>query len=60
MFICVRACVPACVRACVCVTLKFFSIYHNTVQVMIKHVCQSDNNIQDLLISSRLNDLTNC
>ena len=35
---------------------------------MIKYVCESDNNIQgesdnniqDLLISSRLNDLTNC
>ena len=27
---------------------------------MIKHVCYSDNDIQDLLISSRLNDLTNC
>ena len=27
---------------------------------MIKYDCSSDNNIQDLLISSRLNDLTNC
>ena len=27
---------------------------------VIKYVCQSDNNIQDLLILSRLNDLSNC
>ena len=27
---------------------------------MIKYVYQSDKNIQDLLISSCLNDLTNC
>ena len=53
-------------------TLKFFSIYHNTnckvlylsfgpsKEVVINYVCLSDNIIQDLLISSRLNDFTNC
>ena len=53
------------------VTLKCFSFYHNTncqvlylsfgacEEVVNKYVCQSDNNnIQDLLISSRLKDLT--
>ena len=28
--------------------------------IVIKYVCYSDNNILDLLRSSRLNDLTNC
>ena len=34
-----------------------FAIYYD---VVIKDVCQSDNDIQDLSISSRLRDLTNC
>ena len=29
-------------------------------QVVIKYVCKSNNNIQDLLIPSRLNDLRTC
>ena len=30
------------------------------MEVLIKYVCESDNNIQDLSTSSPLNDITNC
>ena len=56
-----------CVCVCVCVSymiqimkLEDIVAHVNTLEVVINYVCLSDNNIQDLIISSRLNDLTNC
>ena len=48
---------PLCASVCVflCVSVCFFMI----TQKEIKHVCSPDTSIQNLLIASCLNDLTN-
>ena len=57
--VCVCVCVRVCVCVCVCVCVYVCVCVSWDMLGSCVYVCLSDNNIQNLLRSSRLNDLMN-